>query len=312
MTKFTGVFLDSATLGPDVNLELLTRGDIDWTFYDYTTADETHERTKDADIVITNKVVLNKATLVKSPKLKLICVAATGMNNIDLDAAQNQNIQVKNVTNYAGSSIAQLVFSYILQLITHSAQYHELVHQGAWCQSKSFCLFDYPIVELEGKTIGLIGYGNLAKSVEKIANAFGMQILIAEHKGEDDVRNGRTGFQQVLTHSDIISLHCPLIESTTHLIGENEFNLMKTSAILINTARGGIVDEKALMAAIKNESIAGAATDVLTEEPPKSDHILLQESFPNLIITPHIAWASLEARTRLLKQVVQNIHTFIQ
>ncbi|MFK0571834.1 D-2-hydroxyacid dehydrogenase [Endozoicomonas sp.] len=304
-----GVFLDAGTLGPDLDLSPLHKLPVNWQFHDFTAPEQTLERCQNAQLIITNKVVLNSYTLSRLKSLKLICVAATGMNNVDLNTAEQQGVDVKNVVGYAGSSIAQLVFNVLLELTTHASQYNQLVSTGKWSETRSFCLFDYPMIELSGKTMGLIGYGNLAKSVEHLASAFGMQVLIAEQKGAEKIRPGRVPFEQVLREADAISIHCPLTEVTRDLFTTREFKQMKSSAIIINTARGGIVNESDLINALNNGDIAGAAVDVITTEPPPGDYPLIASKPDNLIITPHIAWATLEARTRLLQQLVSNITT---
>ncbi|GHB73304.1 putative 2-hydroxyacid dehydrogenase [Psychrosphaera saromensis] len=304
--KLTGVFLDVATFGQDINLEPLNALPIDWQMHSYSSSDEVLQRCADAQVIITNKVQLDAQTLSQLPELKLICVAATGMNNVDLVAAKSHGITVKNVKNYAGNSVAQLVISLMLELLNNTSKYRERVAQGAWSQSKSFCLLDFPITEVTGRTLGLIGYGTLAKSVEKIALAFDMKVLIAEHKNASVLRQGRTSFDDVIKHSDVISLHCPLTAETTDLISKTELELMKDTAVIINTARGGIINEADLIQALQKNIIAGAALDVVSVEPPPEEHIMLTQ-LDNLIITPHIAWASIEARQRLLNQVSDNI-----
>ncbi|MDO6718161.1 D-2-hydroxyacid dehydrogenase [Psychrosphaera sp. 1_MG-2023] len=306
-----GVFLDSATLGPDIDISELKSLPVDWQFFSFTSNEEVLERSLGADIIITNKVVIDAELIGKLPTLKLICVAATGMNNIDMVAADKNNITVKNVTNYAGNSVAQVVFASVMQLLTNTLNYNAIVAEGKWSQSRSFCLFDFPITELTGKTLGLVGYGTLAKTVENIARAFDMEILISEHKGLDKVREGRTAFNDVIAKSDIISLHCPLTTETENLIAVTEFELMKSSAIIVNTARGGIVNEADLMAALTNNVIGGAIVDVIRQEPPDINYPLVNFTHPNLIITPHIAWASKEARQRLTNQLAQNVQQFI-
>ena len=305
--KLNGVFLDRASLGDDIELNPLTDLAINWTFYSHTCPEETLERCLDMDVVISNKVILDQTILEQLPRLKHIAVAATGTNNVDKECAKKLDIQVSNVVNYASSSVAQLVFSLILELVNHTTKYAQLVQQGKWSESRTFCLLDFPIMELAGKTMGLIGYGSLAKSVEHLAKAFGMRVLIAEHKGAAEIREGRTAFDRVLKESDIVSLHCPLNQETENLIGAAEFALMKPSAILINTARGGIISEQDLVNALATNTIAGAAIDVLTQEPPSQEQILLNTQLDNLIVTPHIAWASQEARLRLITQLAQNI-----
>lgn len=306
-----GVFLDRDSIGVDLSLAELEALGIDWQFFPFTDQHQTTSRCLDADVVITNKVVLNRELLESLPNLKLILVAATGMNNVDLAAAKEQGIAVKNVVDYAGSSIAQLVFAYLLEFATQNTAYQSLVERGNWAQSKTFCLMDLPMFELAEKTITLIGYGNLAKSVEKIAKAFDMKVIIAEQKNAVEIRPGRVSFEQAIKTADVISLHCPLNAETAGLISAEELKAMKSSAILINTARGGIIDELALVEALNQGEIAGAATDVVTEEPAPNNLPIIQNKPKNLMITPHIAWASLEARTRLLGQLINHCETFL-
>lgn len=305
---FKGVFLDAGSLGNDIDLSKLAK--LGCTFWPKSANSEVIERCLGADYIVTNKVVIDAHIMSKLPKLKLICVAATGTNNIDLAAAEARNIMVKNVSDYAGSSIAQLTFSLLGELWSHTSKYNALVKNGDWCKSEHFCLFDKPIVEFSGKKIGLIGYGTLAKSVEKIARAYDMEIIIAERKGAEYVRSGRVSFQHVIEEADVISIHSPLTLETKNLISTPELNSMKATAVVINTARGGIVNEPALLKALGNNTIAGAATDVLTVEPPSPEHQMLTHSLDNLLVTPHIAWASMEARKRLLNKVIENIESY--
>jgi len=306
-SQLTGVFLDAATMGQDIDLELLNALPLDWISYPYTSPNEVLERSNNAQVIITNKVKLDASVLSQLPALKLICVAATGMDNIDLVAAESHGVTVKNAKNYAGNSVAQLVISLMLELVNNTSKYSQRVQQGYWSKSKSFCLLDFPISELTNKTLGLIGYGTLAKSVEKIAAAFDMKVIISDHKDANTVREGRVSFDEVLKTSDVISIHCPLTAKTTNLISAPELNLMKSNAVIINTARGGIINEADLIEALQQNKILGAAVDVLTVEPPTADHLMLNTPLDNLIITPHIAWASVEARQRLLQQVCDNI-----
>lgn len=306
-SQLTGVFLDAATMGQDIDLELLNDLPLDWISYPYTSPNEVLERSNNAQVIITNKVKLDASVLSQLPALKLICVAATGMDNIDLVAAESHGVTVKNAKNYAGNSVAQLVISLMLELVNNTSKYSQRVQQGYWSKSKSFCLLDFPISELTNKTLGLIGYGTLAKSVEKIAAAFDMKVIISDHKDANTVREGRVSFDEVLKTSDVISIHCPLTAKTINLISAAELNLMKSNAVIINTARGGIINEADLIEALQQNKILGAAVDVLTVEPPTADHLMLNTPLDNLIITPHIAWASVEARQRLLQQVCDNI-----
>ena len=306
-----GVFLDSDSLGRDLDLQALQQLPIDWTFHPFTEPDQTFERCIDAELIITNKVVLDASLITQLSNLRHIAVAATGTNNVDETAAAGAGVSVSNITDYAGSSVAQLVFALLLEMTTNANKYANLVKQGAWSESKTFCLFNYPITELAGKTLGLVGYGALAKSVERLALAFDMKVLVAEHKGATRIRSGRVPFEQAIAEADVLSLHCPLNDKTRALISFEELAEMKPNAFLINTARGGIVNEGALIQALEQRQIAGAAMDVLTQEPPAKSHPFIASMPENLIITPHIAWASLEARQRLLAKLVENIQHFV-
>ncbi|HPY42039.1 MAG TPA: D-2-hydroxyacid dehydrogenase, partial [Thiolinea sp.] len=281
--------------------------------WDDTQASNLLEHIGQAEIVISNKVPLNAATLTTLQKqIKLICVAATGTNNVDLVAAKALQIPVCNVRNYGSQSVAEHCLSLIFALARQLPAYHQAVQQQAWQQSKHFCLLDYPITEVAGKTLGIIGYGTLGQATAQLARAVGMQIIIAERLESTSVRPGRTGLKELLARSDFISLHCPLTEQTKELINAEHLQLMKPTAFLINTARGGLVNEADLWMALQKGQIAGAALDVLTIEPPHSDSFLLQNKLTNLIITPHIAWASLTARQTLIDQLADIISSFQQ
>ena len=306
-----GVFLDRDSLDRgDLDFSSLDNVIDDWQFYAQTQADDLSSRIATSEIIISNKVMIDEAAIQSAARLKLICVAATGTNNVDISAAQRHNISVCNVRGYATPSVCQHVFAMILSLSIHLGKYRRAVMNGAWQQSQHFCLLDYPIEELSGKTLGIIGYGELGHAVAGIAEAFGMQVLISDHRNADP-RPGRTAFEQVLTESDIISLHCPLTPKTQGLIGAAEIKQMKQGALLINTARGGIVDEQALADALRDGYLGGAGVDVLTQEPPVADNPLLANDIPNLIITPHIAWASRASRQRLLNEISANISAFL-
>ena len=242
---------------------------------------------------------------------KLICIAATGTNNVDLDAAKKYGIAVTNVAGYSTPSVVQHTFSMLFNLLGNTHRYIANCNNGLWQKSEHFCFLDHSFDEVVGKTIAIIGYGELGQAVAKAANAFGLEVLVAERKGQAP-RAGRVEFEYALQHSDIISLHCPLTENTRGLINQAEFELMKTSALLINTARGGIVDEVALINALKHQKIAGAAFDVLTKEPAKDNNPLIQYKGENLILTPHIAWSSSQSISRLIKQIALNINAFQQ
>ena len=306
------VFLDfgSVTRG-DMDCTALEQAISPWNFYDETTADQVAERIKEAEVIVCNKFSIDRATIFSAKRLKLICVAATGVNNIDLAVAVERNIPVCNVRAYATPSVVQHVFMLMLNLSRHFVEYRQLVKNGHWQTSTHFCPLDFGIEELSGKILGVIGFGELGRAVAEMAKAFGMQVLIAEHKGNPS-RTGRIAFDQVMSQADFLTLHCPLLEETRHLISRREFELMKSTAYLINTARGGVVDETELLRSLSSGRIAGAATDVLQAEPPVHGNVLLQYPQTNLIITPHVAWASRQSRQRLLNQIAGNIHNFFQ
>jgi glycerate dehydrogenase len=305
-----GVFLDRGSLGDaDVDASALLATLPDWRIYASTTAREIKDRIRDAHVLVSNKVVLSADALQSARNLRLICVAATGTNNIDLPVAAQQEIMVCNVPNYATASVTQHVFALILALATRLIDYQGAVKAGRWQKSAQFCLLDYPITELAGKVMGIVGYGELGRSVARVAGCFGMHVKISGRPGV--IAEGRLPLHELLSVADIVSIHCPLTRQTRNLIGTREFGLMKRSALLINTARGGIVDEQALADALRAGEIAGAGVDVLSLEPPSEGSPLLAEDISHLIVTPHIAWASREARQRLLDGVCDNIRGFL-
>jgi glycerate dehydrogenase len=280
--------------------------------YELTPLEKISERMQGFDIVITNKTQLDHASITSSSELKLICVLATGTNVVDKAAAASCGIPVCNAVAYGVDSVVQHVFSLILALHTNLLTYHSDVQRGKWQKSEQFCFLDHPIIELKGRALGIIGYGNLGRGVARIAEAFGMRVLVSESfisgsTGSD----GRVPFSQLLAESDVITLHCPLTEQTENLFNAKTLSSMKAGAFLINAARGGIVDESALVEALQNGHLAGAAVDVLTQEPPLNGNILLDVSLPNLIVTPHIAWGSSAARERIIQQTGENIEGFI-
>lgn len=305
------VFLDygSVTRG-DMDCTALEQAVSPWEYHDETDADQVLERIRGAEVVVCNKFSLNREIITAATQLKLICIAATGYNNIDLKAAAERGIPVCNVRGYATPSVVQHVFMLMLNLACHFEDYRQLVKEGRWQASRHFCPLDFGIEELAGKVLGIIGYGDLGKAVADVAGAFGMRVCIAEHKGLSSARTGRMLFDEVLRQSDFISLHCPLLEETRGMIGRREFELMRPSAYLINTARGAIVNEADLLQALSSDRIAGAGLDVLQKEPPDHENLLLQYPYANLIITPHVAWASRESRQRLLDQIADNIRNF--
>jgi len=311
-----GVILDAASLGQDLDLSPLLNSAPSWQVYNDTPAALVDERIHDANIVLTNKVNLSAANMQNAANLKFISVMATGTNNIDLQAAQRQNIVVSNAVGYATPSVVQHTLTLILALATRLNLYQRDVQVGKWQQSNTFCLLDHPIMELSGKTLGIVGFGELGSQVARVAESFGMLIKVAQRPGyqDSDVELGypRLALEQLLPEVDILSLHCPLVPETEHLINQETLQLMKPSALLINTARGGLVDSTALLAALNSGQIAGAGIDVLPTEPPGKDEPLLSAPLANLIITPHIAWAALESRQRLLIQVCENIEGFLR
>lgn len=310
MSDKKAVFLDFSTVSrSDIDLSALEDIAADWGFHATTKPDQTLGRIQNAEIVVSNKVVIDREMMQSCSNLKLICIAATGTNNVDLEAAKDRGIRVTNVAGYSTPSVVQQVFSMILGLTTRQAEHSQAIDAGRWQQSNQFCLLDFPFRELQGKRMGIVGYGGLGKAVAQVAEAFGMEIVLANRPGGEPTP-GRVDLQELLPQVDILSLHCPLTEQTTNLIGKNELKLMKSDALLINCARGGVVDEFALAQTLVKGEIGGAGVDVLTKEPPTDGNPLLEPGIPNLIITPHIAWASKESRQRLVNEVAANIAAF--
>ena len=306
------VFLDYQSLDKnDLDFNPLKAAFDDLTLYPSTRPEQLAARIADAEVLISNKVVLDANSLAQCPKLKLILISATGTNNVDLAQAKAQGIVVCNCQAYGTAAVAQHTLSLMLALATSLLQYDHAVKQGQWNRSPVFCLLDFPIVELSGKTLGIVGYGELGKAVAKLAEAFGMRVLIGSLANRPTDAT-RVPLAELLPQVDFLSLHCPLTDETRDLIGATEFSLMKKSAFLINCARGGLVNEPALADALRQGQIAGAATDVLTVEPPQHGNVLLADDIPNLIITPHSAWGSVEARQRMLQQLVENAQAFQQ
>jgi glycerate dehydrogenase len=307
-----GVFLDLETVDrDDLELSNLRAALPHWTFHAFTEPREVAARLEGAQVAVTNKVVLDETALAAAPDLRLICVAATGTNNVDLEAARQRGITVCNVRDYATASVAQHVFALILTLTTRLNAYQRDVAEGRWQASRQFCLLDHPIRELAGLTLGIIGYGALGQGTAQAARAFGLEVAVAESLVSPGSDPDRWPLDRLLAESDIISLHCPLTDRTHHLIDADALAAMKPDALLINTARGAIVDNGALATALREGEIGGAGIDVLEQEPPPADHPLLAPDIPNLIVTPHIAWAAREARQRVLNQVEENIRAYI-
>ena len=299
------VFLDRESVDAKVR-----RPDFPHSYKEYQstwTQDEIVERLKDADIAIINKVPMRAETLKLLPKLKLIAVAATGTDIIDKAYCKANGITIVNIRNYAFNTVPEHVLALIFTLRRNLFAYTKDVQDGVWNKSSQFCFLTHPIRDVAGSTLGIVGYGALGKSIGKRAEALGMKVLPYDIFPQP----GLVDLDTILTQSDIITLHVPLTPETKNMIGAKELKKMKPSAILINTARGGLVDEAALVEALKTGSIAGAGFDVLTKEPPKEGNILLDATIPNLIVTPHVAWASKEAMQILADQLIDNIEAFV-
>jgi len=277
----------------------------EWSEFGETPPGEVVERLAPATIAICNKLPLRAETLSQLPKLKLIAVAATGVDNLDLAYCRSHNIAVCNTRGYAVNSLPEHALMLMLALRRNLIAYRNDVKAGRWHEAKQFCLLDHPIGDLRGATLGIVGFGRLGKSMAQLGRAVGMEVIVA-------VRDDRAGFQEVLRRSDVLSLHCPLTEETKNLIGAEELAQMKPEAILINTARGGLIDDHALIEALKNGRLAGAGIDVLRNEPPREGNPLLEVDLPNLIVTPHNAWASRQAMQTLADQLVDNLEVFVR
>jgi len=309
------VFLDAATYG-DTSLELFTET---WncTVHQVTNPAETIERIAGHTVAVTNKVAFDKMIL-NSPEaseLKLIAVAATGTDIIDKEAAAKRGVKVCNVPGYATQSVAQFTLALILELVTRVAKYGDVVKAGEWQKSPVFSLLTFPNMELAGKKLGIIGFGNIGRAVAQMARGFGLEILIAARPGDTAaIPNDRLPVVEVLKQADIVSLHCPLTPETKNLINRKTLSLMKPTAFLVNTARGALIDETALIDALRNKKIAAAALDVISKEPPPADHPIIQAAaeLDNLLVTPHTAWSAREARQRLLEAVMENIAAYLR
>ena len=307
------VFLDSTAIPKHIPIPRPSFPH-NWVEYEYTSAEQTIERAKDADIIITSKVILSREVLQQLPKLKVIAITATGTNNVDLDAAKELCVAVKNVTGYSATTVPEHVLGMIFALKHSLAGWQRDQIIGKWTESKQFCYFDYPITDVKGSTLGVFGKGCLGTEVGRLAELLGMNVLYAEHRNATTCREGYTPFEEVLKQADILTLHCALTETTKNLINQETLSLCKKGAYLINTGRGPLIDEQAVCDALKSGQLGGAALDVLVIEPPEKNNPLIElaKTMPNLIITPHIAWASDSAVTTLTKKVTQNIEDFVQ
>ena len=306
------VFLDRDTISPNTTLRAPSFAH-EWVQHNRTSADQAAARIADADIVIVNKVKLPAKVLAQAPKLKLIAVAATGTDNIDLAACQQRGIVVSNVRNYAKHTVPEHTFALIFALRRSICAYRDAVKAGRWQEAAQFCFFDYPIRDLAGSTLGVIGDGVLGQSVAAIGRALGMRVLFSAHKGRTGQGSLYTPFEEVLKQADILTLHCPLNANTRNMIGAAEFGQMARKPLLINTGRGGLVDEAAVGQALQSGYISGAAFDVTSVEPPPADHPFMSLlNRPDFILTPHVAWASAEAIQALADQLIDNVEAFVR
>ncbi|HZH57792.1 MAG TPA: D-2-hydroxyacid dehydrogenase [Burkholderiaceae bacterium] len=305
------VFLDRDTIAPQTVLRAPGFAHTLET-HARTAPDQVVERIADADIVLVNKVRLGAQELAAAPRLKMIALAATGSDNVDLQACNERGIVVSNIRGYAVRTVPEHVFALMFALQRSIVAYRQSVQAGRWQQAAQFCYFDYPVRDLAGSNLGIIGAGALGQAVAQIGRALGMNVRFAAHKGRTDMGALYTPFDTILAESDVITLHCPLTEHTRHLLGEAEFAKMARKPLIINTARGALIDDHALAAALRSGQISGAGIDVTVPEPPPADHPLMQLlDLPNFILTPHVAWASNEAMQTLADQLIDNVEAFV-
>jgi glycerate dehydrogenase len=312
MTKPTAAFLDFATLGPNVDTKTL-EALVNIRYHDCSDLFEVGARVANCEIAIVNKSKIGADAIREASRLKLIALVATGSDNVDLAAAKERGVAVANIRDYCSVSLSQHVFALVLALTQQINRFDALVREGAWQQSRTFAMFDFPIRELTGRTLGIVGWGTLGQAVAKLGEAFGMRVIVAARLGtpRSEVPQDRVHFDDLLEQADVLTLHCPLNATTKHMISAAQLRRMKRDALLINTARGGLIDSQALADALKQGEIGGAGIDVLPTEPPPEDQPLLAPDIPNLIVTPHVAWAAKEARQRALDQVTENIADFL-
>lgn len=308
------VFLDAATYG-DVSLQSCI-DQWDCTIHQVTSPAKTCERLIGQSVAVTNKVVIDRSALSSAAvkELKLIAVAATGTDIIDREAAKEFGVSVCNVPGYATQSVAQFTLALILELATHAARYGSAVRSDAWQKSPIFTLLTFPSIELKGKKLGIIGYGNIGRAVAEMARGFGLEVLIAARPGSEEPTPGRVPIRELFRQADVITLHCPLTPQTKSLINAQTLSLMKPTTLLINTARGALIDETALIQSLRERRLAAAALDVISHEPPAPDHPIIQaaKELDNLLVTPHTAWSARETRARLLREVTDNIRSFLE
>lgn len=289
--------------------ELVGEGNL--TVYDYTPAEEILARVEEAEIVLTNKTPLTGETIARCTKLKYIGVLATGYNVVEVKAAKAHSVAVTNIPTYGTSAVAQYTMALLLELCHHVGAHSDSVHRGDWTKSRDFCYWNYPLMELGGKTMGLIGYGRIGQAVGRLAKAFGMELLAYTEPAPKEPEPGVkfVDLEELLGRSDVVSMHCPLFPENTRMINARRLAMMKRGAFLLNTARGPLIDEEAVAEALKSGTLGGAALDVVSVEPIKADNPLL--GAPNCLITPHIAWAAKESRARLMDIAVENLRGFL-
>ena len=306
------VFLDYATMGPALDLGPLTELVPELELHDTTPEELIGDRVRDAGFVFLNKVRLGANVLESATNLRFVGLTATGTDNVDLDSAKRHGIAVCNIRGYCTSSVTEHVFGTILTLAHNLHRYRSAVRAGAWQKAQSFCMHDFPVRELSSMTIGIVGFGTLGHAVADMARHFDMDVIVAARPGTTKVPAGRVELDELLERADVISLHCPLTDDTRNLFGKNEFARMKPSAFLINTARGALVDSAALVDALRQGEIGGAAIDVLSQEPPVGGSPLLDYDGDNLIVTPHIAWTTDRARQEAIAQLAANVRSFLE
>jgi glycerate dehydrogenase len=305
------VYLDSATIPSHITIPTPSFPH-HWTDHPQTSAEQLDERLTGQHIVITNKVVLDAAILEKHPQIKLIAISATGTNNVDLSYCKQQGIRVCNIQGYATRSVPEHVIAMMFALRRNLRGYQQDIEQGEWQRQNQFCFFTHPIQDIEGRQLGIIGSGALGQALAVKAQALGMNVVFSDRKGASSLRPGYQDFETVLRESDVISLNCPLNSDTKNLISSTELSMMKSSSVLINTARGGVVDEQALVDALNKKQISAAASDVFIEEPaPQDNPLMLNAHLPNLILTPHVAWGSDSAITKLVRILIDNLNAFV-
>ncbi len=308
----TAVFLDYSTMGPGLDLGPLTELVPDLEIFDETPDDLVADRIRGAEFVFCNKIRLTDELLDAAPDLRFIGLTATGTDNVDLDSAKRHDIAVSNIRGYCTRSVTEHVFG-VLLLLTHNLhRYASAVRSGAWQKSRDFCMLDYPVRELSSMTMGIVGYGELGRAVADMARSFDMAVLVASRPGSEEIPAGRVSMDELIRHSDVISLHCPLTAATHNLFGAGEFGKMRPGSILINTARGALVDSAALADALRERRIAAAAVDVLPNEPPEGGDPLLDYDGDNLVITPHIAWSTDRARQDSIADLAANVRSFLE